>query len=44
MAWGGVVKNVPSLAAPGFCKVMTHGTHAPFPSMANFTHLTVTVR
>lgn len=44
MAWSGEVENVPSLAAPGFCKVMTHGVHAAFPDISNFTHLTVTVK
>lgn len=44
MAWAGEVKDVPSLAAPGFCKVMTHGAHAAFPDISGYTHLTVTVR
>ena len=44
MAWEGSVVDVPSLDAPGFCKVMTHGAHEPFPDISLYTHLTVTVR
>mmetsp|Transcript_39257 Transcript_39257/g.79289 ORF Transcript_39257/g.79289 Transcript_39257/m.79289 type:complete len:220 (+) Transcript_39257:28-687(+) len=44
MIWKGTVRDVPSLQAPGFCKVMTHGVHQGFPDVSAFTHLTVDVK
>lgn len=42
LAWEGTVMNVPSLSAPGFCKIMTTGAHL-FPDVSSYTHLTATV-
>lgn len=43
LEWGGTVRNIPSLGAPGFCKILTSGFNK-FISAKGLTYFTLRVR